>query len=109
MVLNVKEAKQLIGKYRSVTLVMLEKEDCEPWGALSNITGFGYHHTCTLCKAVKRNCSECIHSLSNNNSGDYYCIEDTARAIYNATSYEELLEAIKDRADYLETLLKYDN
>ena len=114
----IKTALELVAKYRSITLEDLESqpidEDENIWESLTNITGFGYKDKCSICSSVDGKCDQCIYSFGENLSDDWiYCCNDvTSKKIYDANSYEELLDAIKNRADYIEDLvnrIKSDN
>lgn len=117
---SIKAALELVDKYRSITLEDLEanpinEEDGEDiWESLSKITGFGYKDKCPICLSVNRECNECIYSFGRvlRYSWNYCCDNSTSEDIYDANSYEELLDAIKNRADYIEDLvnrIKSDN
>lgn len=114
----IKAALELVDKYRSITLEDLEAyqigEDEDIWESLANITGFGYTDKCPICLSVNRECNQCIYSFRRTlRENWYYCCDNyTSDDIYNANSYEELLDAIKNRADYIEDLvnrIKSDN
>lgn len=112
-------ALKLADKYRSITLdelKELEKDNHDdlPYHVLKTITGFGYKKTCPICQSVNGECNNCIYSFKMPKRDDwYYCIDDiTYGNIYDSESYEELLEAINKRADYIEDLInkiKNDN
>jgi len=67
--LNLKEAKALVKKYRSLTIKDFEKvEDVlryipRPYTILQKLTGFDSVSTCTLCQACNACCSECIYRV----------------------------------------------
>lgn len=111
-------ALKLVDKYRSITLEELKESEKDDGGApcdiLGRITGFGDTRTCSICQSVNVECNNCIYSFKKPKQDDwYYCIEDiTYGNIYDSESYEELLEAINKRADYIEDLvnkIKNDN
>lgn len=111
-------ALKLVDKYRSITLEELEESEdnsCQvPYHTLGIITGFNDKRTCSICQSVNGECNDCIYSFKMPKRDDwYYCVDDiTYGDIYDSESYEELLEAINKRADYIEDLvnrIKNDN
>lgn len=111
-------ALKLADKYRSITLEELEESEDNsrqfPYHTLETITGFGDTKTCPICQSINGECSNCIYSFKMPKRDDwYYCVDSiTYGNIYEAESYEELLEAINKRADYIEDLvnkIKNDN
>lgn len=111
---SIKAASELAKKYRSITIEDLEKaadpDDYMPCDVLFKITGFGDKAKCTLCSAVHNDCSKCIYSIKQNlgKINHCYCVDDISYDnIVDAGSFEELLEAIKIRADYIENLIEY--
>lgn len=118
---NIKEAKELIAKYRSITIEDIEAKVKELKTSDSKIsftfkktanafTGFGDCKTCILCKAVTKyivSCSDCIYQQHNgcmqkNNENTYF-------AINNAKSSKSLLIAFNNRADHIERILEKFN
>lgn len=129
MIKNIEEAKELLKKYRSITLEEINKvynelEFKSGSETLHKITGFGQVTTCILCKKLSRKyvleCSACVwRSLSAGENDDLYCLksypkdtmkEDQVRLTYNGilnSEYpEELLDLVKLRADLLEEAIK---
>lgn len=129
MIENIEEAKELLRKYRSITLEEINKVYDKPEfehgsEVLHEITGFGTFHTCMLCKKLKNidipKCSACVwRSLSTDENDDLYCLksypsgimkEDPVRQTYNGilnSEYpEELLDLVELRADLLEEAIK---
>lgn len=131
MIENIKEAKELLQKYRSITLNELKESlkdgDDIIAKSLSRITGFGSSSSCTLCRSLDdssdfscRLCSSCVwKSLSISKKYGYYCIasyqirnkiDDQVRKTYRDIEYsenlEELLNSIKSRADLLEKAIE---
>lgn len=106
---SIKAALKLAAKYRSITLEDLESqpiyEDEEIWESLSKITGFGNKVKCPICLSVNGECNQCMYSFGKTLRDNWYYCCDTSDNIYNANSYEELLEAIRNRADYIEDLV----
>jgi len=117
---NLEAAKKLVKKYRSITKKDLEEAYMSGnrvghvFEALSQITGFGDIYKCSLCTAITlynidyEACSFCIHNVSSNDDSKFpQCTcSTTYDAIEDANDFDELLIAIKDRADYLEKLIK---
>ncbi len=108
---NLKEAMALAHMYESlheddIDDVMNEYGYQDPVEALRDITGFGNPSTCTLCKASKDVCRECIYV--NDGSGRPYlqCLGDNYDAIEDAVDSEDLIVAIRERAEYLNNLIK---
>lgn len=107
---NLRQVRALVKRYRRIDLKelqasggMLEDED-KPWNALRCITSFNTFG-CTLCEY---NCGGCLHTYaaSRRKLSVIGCHMDTTYyAMLHARSYEELLKAIKHRADYLKDLL----
>lgn len=114
---NLKEAKELIAKYRSITIEDIEEkfksiktDEYKGFSLYSkeianSLTGFGHVATCLLCGINKiYRCVDCIYQKMN---GCYIGDNDkTYLAICHAQSFEELLQAFKDRADHIENLIK---
>lgn len=126
-ILNVKEAKELVARYRAITLEDIDSNkefSLTMSSILHAITGFSNLNTCTLCTAVgcKWNnikCDNCIHIINSPREipecgimdEKYPCnmpgsSEETYEAIESADSAKELLEAVAKRADYLESVIK---
>lgn len=128
MIENIEEAKELLQKYRSITLeeinAVYDKLNFKTGNnAIHSITGFGTIHTCILCKKLKQEalpkCHACVwRSFSTNENDDLYClglypysikedpVRDTYNKIRNSKSPEELLDCIKLRADLLEEAIE---
>lgn len=113
---NLDAARRLVEKYRSITREELESNACEDdeywYEVLSKITGFGSLKKCYLCKecgyiAGDTDCSKCLYSWNTSSECCVPCIEqDTYRNIRDAESLDELYEAIQNRADFIEALIK---
>jgi len=122
---NLKEFKELIKNYRSITMEELiqeklnlpnrysaeDLEDEEDYPALiiSNLTGYGSTGTCSLC-FVKDHynfdfpCKDCVWFDSEFTMNP--CINhNTFLNIDEAKSLEDLFKAVKARADYMEEWL----
>ena len=106
---NLEAAKELVKKYNSITIKVIEKAFIKEGQiseyAMLSLTGYGNNSTCSLCIAVKRNCDHCIYVKITNTS----CIngknENTYYNIKEAESPTEILEAVKKRAKYLQSLI----
>jgi hypothetical protein len=114
---NLKEAKKLVKRYRSITIEEIERElkkSAFPRSIMGSevakeLAGYGSSSTCTLCKVVRaEGCSECIYSFKKYN--DFSCIiganEKTYHAISDACTPTELLAAFKKRASHIEKTIK---
>ena len=109
---NIKEAKALIKRYRSITLDEIKKAFKGPQQgsfkfdtAKKELTGFGNYVGCTLCDSwLFPNCLSCIYKLDNN------CLKgknmETYDSILCAETPTELRNAYHKRADHIEKLLK---
>lgn len=119
---NLDAARRLVEKYRSITRKELEDNACEDdrcYEVLSKITGFGSLKNCCLCKECYKeetysetdhpDCTKCLYSWDSDcdNKWGIPCIDqDTYCDIHNAESLDELYEAIQNRADFIENLIK---
>ena len=119
---NIKEFKELILRYESITLEEIKKHQMKPEFMragcfnLSGLTGFGNPDTCTLCKAVDSDCYECAwHDTSNYFTSGADCDsgnnEQTFMNIAFAETPQELKAAYKARANHMRNILKeyYEN
>ena len=108
---NLKEAKELLEKYKSITLEQLE-EDYEggliPLGfdVLNKITGFGDFTACILCKATGGACVNCIYSFRMDKR-IAPCIDEIYKEMEMAKSAEELFNAIQKRISYLTHVIEW--
>lgn len=115
MVRNLEAAKELVELYRSITKEQLEEVYNKLWleedvvyfeNILHEITGFGSSRTCHLCKPINGYCPDCIHG-GKSCTAECPCVYDeTYGNIEDSESIEDLYDAIQDRADYLESLIK---
>ena len=116
MVKNIEAAKELVELYRNITIEQLKEvyeklcengEDIFFEDVLHDITGFGSISSCHLCQPIEGRCSQCIHGEGLATTGGSPCIYDeTYENITDAESIEDLYDAIQDRADYIESLIK---
>jgi len=108
---NIKAAKELIEKYRSITLKELKEagslEDFDGEIIAGRITGFGFSDECLLCKALNKagtSCSGCIYVEG------FACFRDGNKKTYDAIKYantpRKLQNAFRKRADHIEKIIK---
>jgi hypothetical protein len=114
---NLKEAKELLEKYKSITLeqLMQEYELLTPKHfrfrkgnyVLERMTYFGTHH-CIICKGAKGLCKNCIYSFRiEENKWDIPCMDIIYKEMGDATSAEELFNAIQKRISYLTHVIEW--
>lgn len=108
---NLKEAKELLEKYKSITLEQLEEDyEKDPilsgFDILNKITGFGNTTSCILCKAVNEECVNCIYSFRIDER-PFPCIDKIYTEMDKATSAEELFNAIQKRISYLTHIIEW--
>lgn len=114
MVNNLKEAKKLLEKYKSITLEQLEEtydEVALKWGdeVLNEITGFGQTDSCMLCIAVNEVCKNCIYSFRLPSESSP-CIDEIYDEMCCALNAEDLFAAIQKRISYLTHIIEwYEN
>lgn len=107
---NLKAAKELLEKYKSITLEQLEKEYKKYTFILGkqvmhNITDFGTIY-CIICESASHNCSNCIYSFRDEKSA-LQCMDIIYREISYAKSAEELYNAIQKRINYLTHVIEW--
>jgi len=112
---NLKEFKALIERYRSITIEEVE----EAWGestknvssdfiafdTANSITGYGSLTKCSLCSVIYAICPDCVYGHITNNNDVPCTYHITYDAIKLSKSPTELLQAFRNRADYMENLL----
>lgn len=128
---NLKEFKELIERYSSITIEEIQKvadEYClSPYSVgflgssiASRLTGYGSTRRCTLCKSIgvwnllcadaPIICDECTWQSTEEN---LHCMRDknyyTYNDIKNSDNPQELLEAFQARAAYMTMYLKSFN
>ena len=115
MVNNLKEAKELLEKYKNITLEQLEEAYGDEFlfkmgdEVLNKITGFGKTDSCMLCLAVNEVCKNCIYSLRLP-SESAPCIDEIYDEMCNAMDAEGLFTAIQKRISYLTHIIEwYEN
>lgn len=127
---NLKEAKELVQIYRSLTMEDLSKrwnewmenpdnEDVLLCGeGIGEIlgTGFSDPQKCSLCVTVRAvgNCGGCLYQTTSNYTAFPCCRLEEHKTTYNSISCsnnpQELYVAINERADYIEQLInKWEN
>jgi hypothetical protein len=111
---NLKEFKELILRYESITVEEIENHVSDGF-VINSITGFGTHNSCTLCKPIKVNCYKCVYckafdsEVMDDKLLNYCCrgdAESTYDAIIEAEKPQELKVAFKARANYMRSILK---
>ena len=107
---NLKEAKELLEKYKSITLEQLEKEykryeHIKGKHIMFNITDFG-SVLCIICKSANNVCSNCIYSFRDENSV-FQCMDIIYKEMSCATSAKELFNAIQKRISYLTHVIEW--
>lgn len=125
-IMNLSEAKDLVKRYRKITLKQIEQiKEKYQWSdytfainTLNILTGFGSTSTCHLCKSLNINeygfsrCKQCIYGYNSNRLRssrppcEYGKEHKSYYAIYNAKTAKELIKAVKNRANVLEGLIK---
>lgn len=113
---NIKAAKELLAKYKSITIdqitevynKIIEQEDITPCGydVMERITGFSSITKCMLCQEAKKlsqkdiyYCQYCIYTI--NTSDDYLCVEETYKALGDVYTPENIYNALQDRIKFL--------
>lgn len=107
---NLKEAKELLEKYKSITLEQLERQYKKYIFILGkqvmhNITEFGTTH-CIICRSANSICSNCIYSFRDEKSA-LQCMDIIYKEMEKATSAEELYNAIQKRISYLTHVIEW--
>lgn len=119
---NLTEFKELIAKYNSITLIDLKKvtqgyqarnfEDIGAETVISELTGFGSQLTCSLCIAVTGStiysdpdCNACVWKMTTKDNCHSGINTDSYCSIQDAIDNNDLLEAIKLRAEYMKEVL----
>lgn len=108
---NLKEAKELLEKYKSITLEQLENyfklySFLKGKGILNRITNFGTVN-CLLCVGARCFCRNCIYSFRTTNKWDIPCMDIIYREMAEATSAEELFNALQKRISYLTHVIEW--
>lgn len=107
---NIEAAKELLEKYKSITLEELEQKYKKFYGykgklIMSTFTNFGTRF-CILCTSANCICSNCIYSFRNEKSIPQ-CKDIIYKEMENAKSAEELYNAIQKRISYLNHVIQW--
>lgn len=117
---NLEVAKELLEKYKSVTLEELKQvfkdlQESQEDGlvdgdmVLNALTGFGEPQTCLLCRAVNEICEDCIYSFRLSER-PIPCIDIIYHRICNSMYAEELYRYLQQRISYLSHVIEwYEN
>lgn len=108
---NLKEAKELLEKYKSITLEQLENYfKSYPFlkgkDILNRITNFGTID-CLICEGARCFCENCIYSFRIKNKWNTPCKDIIYREMAEATSAEELFNALQKRISYLTHVIEW--
>lgn len=117
MVNNLKEAKKLLEKYKSITLEELKEKYKKEYvyitgrHVLNAITGFSSTKDCILCQKVYSMCCNCIYSFRmDNGQMKGPCVDIIYQEMSEALSAEKLFNAIQKRISYLTHIIEwYEN
>lgn len=84
---NLKEFKELMEWYNSISLEEVDRAwTVDSASTARNIIGFGDSRSCSLCRAVHRDCLDCVWSVGNMSvTGSCYSID--------RKSYNKILES----------------
>ena len=119
---NIEEGRELARTYAKISLKDISEAnqeiELEPfdiglddefqysdyaYNIMESLTGFGTWK-CPICNAVKHDCEECFHS--ENSFDSVPCTDSpTYHNIDRAKTPRELLQALKERAIYIEELI----
>lgn len=107
---NLKEAKELLEKYKSITLEQLEQKYKRFPGyrgkcIMFTLTNFGTT-SCVLCKAANNMCCRCIYSFRSDVQR-LPCMDIIYKEMEKASSAEELFSAIQKRISYLTHVIEW--
>lgn len=107
---NLKEAKELLEIYKSITLEQLEHRykrypDYNGKLIMQTFTDFGTVY-CPLCKSANNVCLNCIYSFRNEMPA-LQCMDIIYKEIVNSTSAEELFNALQKRISYLNHIIEW--
>lgn len=107
---NIEAAKELLEEYKSITLEQLEYQYkiCPNYRGkiiMQSFTDFGTTH-CILCRSAFNHCSNCIYSFIDKKPA-LKCKDIIYKEMENATSAEELYNAIQKRISYLTHIIEW--
>lgn len=108
---NLKEAKELLWRYKCITLEQLENYfKLYPYlkggDILNKITYFG-SIDCLLCVGARCFCKNCIYSFRIVNKWNIPCMDIIYREMAKASSAEELYNALQKRISYLTHVIEW--
>lgn len=114
---NLKEARELLEKYQSITLDNIERiylegqeDNCTIDGhdVLNRLVGFGEEETCVLCKAVQGNCDICIYKFREPEGFcTPPCVDLIYREICDSLNPKDTFNALQKRISYLKHVIQY--
>lgn len=106
--MNVEAFKDLIDIYSDFTV----EELTEFWiengqQTMRELTGFSSVHNCTLCKAAEGRCANCLYRFMLPHGEMFPCVEETYDLIEDASTPEELYNALQKRIEFMKEVLTY--
>ena len=107
---NLKGAKELLEKYKSITLEELEQKYKRfPYYngkfIMQTFTDFGTTF-CAICKSENNICSNCIYSFRNE-IPTFQCMDIIYKEMGNAMNAQDLFAAIQKRISYLTHVIEW--
>lgn len=108
---NIEAAKELLEKYKNITLEELENRfKKRPYlkggDVLLKMTSFSTPY-CIICEAASQTCSNCLYSFRRENEWHIPCMDIIYKEMEKATSAEELFNAIQKRISYLTHVIEW--
>lgn len=100
---NIKQAKELIDTYNMISVKSLPKEIIRH-KTIYSITGFGHTKKCTLCKAIRFDCTRCIYKISMGCTR--YNNKNTYDRIRYADTPLKLVRAVRARARLIQSIIE---
>ena len=117
---NLKQFKELILKYESIDENILKEFEADlhegvifSEDLLGELTGYGWSITCTLCEEVVRHsygeldCYKCVYV----NKTTSKCYEGVNEPTYDAfeglESFQAIIQACKNRAEYMRSIINW--
>jgi hypothetical protein len=112
-----REFIELIERYKSITFDEIDEIVCKYADRLyfkQELTGFGNKSACSLCKAYLRksdiySCNPCPWVFMTGYKCNLHANRDTFKAIDFANNIPDLLKAYRERAEYMEEVLRKYN
>lgn len=111
---NIKEAKELLIKYKSLTLEQITEcfdklkdtyNTITGYLVMRELTGFGTCYTCSLCKVINSNCDICIYSIYSVKE-EYSCVNESYYLIAKAKTPDRIFYGVQKRIEFLENTIK---